>query len=147
MALSVAKDITGPIWPLGLIVVTVPGTPVAIMSLVDPSLVNAPSQAASTTNSTLEYTPACQQIQIQGFNAATHGLQNNTGNIYLVKKLEATAGGGNRDDYGVMVAVILPGQTLIYGSAATNLNVFSPYQYYVDADNANDSALISLIIQ
>jgi len=149
MAQSVAQDINGPIWPLGLIVVVTPGTPVSIMSLVDPSSVNAPTTTAANSAGVQEYTTRCQQIQVQGYKAGAggNGLQSNTGNVYLMKKAEATTGSGNRTDYGVMVAVITPQQTIFYGSAAFNRNVFGPYEYYIDADNANDGALVTLIIQ
>jgi hypothetical protein len=44
MAAGIQKNRFGPFWPLGSIVVVTPGTPVNMMSLVDPSLINAPSQ-------------------------------------------------------------------------------------------------------
>jgi hypothetical protein len=143
---SVQKDKQGPDWPLGLIVVATPGTPVGIMSLVDPTGVNDPSTATPGISGADEYTVRAQQIMIQGFKAgASHGLANNTGNIYVVRK--GVQGAGNRDDYGSIVATITPGLTLFLASAPFNRNVWSPYRYFIDADNASDAALCMLIIQ
>jgi hypothetical protein len=74
-------------------------------------------------------------------------MQTNTGNVYIVRYGDKGAGSGNRDDPGVMVAVLLPGQTLFLASAPANRNVYSPYRYYIDADNANDGALVTGIVQ
>ena len=146
MTQSVMQDRkSGPDWPLGLIVVTVPGTPVGFMSLVDPNAYNAPETA--TVPQSDEYGGGlCQQIIVQGFNSnAGTGLQPNTGNVYIMRK--GAQGLGNRTDFGAMVYVVLPGQSIVVSSAAPNLNSFSPYRYYLDADNANDGALITLLVQ
>ena len=144
MTLSVQQDRNGPDWPVGLIVVATPGTPVGLMSLVDPSSVNAPNAPTSTTSD--EYSFTAQQIQIQALKAgASHGLQPNTGNIYVMRK-PAGAGSGTRDDYGSCVAMLFPGQTLAITAAPMNMDVLSPYRYYIDADNAGDSALVTLFI-
>lgn len=149
MTLSVMQDRkAGPDWPLGAIAVPVPGTPVSIMSLVDATNVNAPETApSSTTPGTAtgdEYTASCQQIMFQGFksNAGT-GMVSNVGNIYIMRKGPGTS---NRTDFGAMVAVLPPGQTLFIASAPRNRDQFSPYRYYVDADNANDAVLVTLLI-
>jgi hypothetical protein len=143
MANSVMKDKQGPDWPLGLIVVTSPGTPVELMGLVDSTDVNEPESATSATSD--EYTVRAQQIIFQGVKAgAAHGLQNNTGNVYVVR--EGT-GPSNHDDPGAIVAVITPGTTFVLGSAPLNRDVFSPYRYRIDADTANDACLVTLIIQ
>jgi hypothetical protein len=145
MALSVMKELAGPDWPLGLIAVVTPGTPVGIMSLVDPNAYNDPSTASST--SSYEYTVAAQQIFFQAVKAgASHGVQNNTGNIYIVRYASRTVGGGNRDDYGVMVWTLTPGANIFLSSAPLERNVFSPYRYYIDADNSGDSALVTLLL-
>lgn len=143
MTTSVCQDRQGPIWPLGSIAVATPGTPVNIMSLVDSANVNAPETATSTKSD--EYTSRCQQITFQGYksNSGT-GMVANTGNIYIIKK---DKGSSNRTDTGAIIWVLAPGQTWTLGSAALNLDVFSPYEYYVDADTANDAAQVSLIIQ
>jgi hypothetical protein len=145
MALSVMKDRSGPDWPLGAIVVASPGTPVGIMSLVDPNSYDAPETATGTHSG--EYGGAlCQQIMFQGFksNAGT-GVVQNAGFVYIVRL--GTAGSGNRTDFGAMVAVLAPGQTIFWGSAPRNRDTFSPYRYYLDADNANDGALVTLFVQ
>ena|ERR1700678_709101 len=144
---SVQKDYQGPDWPLGTIVVATPGTPVNIMSLVDPSNFAAPQTSATyaASNQTPEYTVRAQQMIFAGFKATTHGLVPNTGNIYIVRK--GVQGAGNRDDYGSMVYVLQPGLILFLGSAALNRNVFNPYRYSIDADNASDAALVTLLIQ
>ena len=149
MALSVQRDRQGPDWPLGNIVVAAPSTPVNIMSLVDPGNVDAPetapSSAASGTATGNEYTVRAQQIIFQAFKASG-GLAANTGNIYIVRK-GAAGGSGNRTDQGSIVAVLTPGQTFILASAAFSRNVFDPYRYSIDADNANDACQVTLVIQ
>lgn len=160
MAASVHQDRQGPDWPLGLVVVATPGTPVGVMSVVDAANSNAPQTATPPNPGSLipsppkvgtdpsdEFTVRAQQIIFQGVKAgASHGLTNNSGNIYIVRQ-PTGANTGNRDDTGVIVATIAPGQTFILGSAALNRNVYNPYRYRIDADNANDAALVTLIIQ
>lgn len=142
---SVQKDREGPDWPLGLITVATPGTPVSIMSLVDPSNVNDPSTATPGTSGANEYTERCNQIAFYAVKAgAAHGLTTNTGNIYIVRK--GVQGAGNRDDYGSIVAVLFPGQEYTLLPSALVRDGFNPYRYSIDADNANDSALVTLII-
>jgi hypothetical protein len=141
---SIHLDKQGPDWPLGSIVVATPGTPVNIMSVVDPSNVNSPSTSGNPASD--EYTVACNQIIIQGFkNNAGAGLVPNTGNLYLVRK-GVTPGSGNRADTGVIVLVIPSGQTGVWGSAALVRNGFNPYRYSLDADNANDAGQVTLLI-
>jgi hypothetical protein len=148
---SVNRDREGPDWPLGLIVVATPGTPVGIMSLVDPNNYNDPSTVSSGSESSTnnaEYTVRAQQIIFQGYKAgASHGLQNNTGNIYIVRKPIQGSGSGYNQDYGSIVAVIAAGQSFVLASAPMDRNVFSPYRYLIDADNASDACLVTLIIQ
>lgn len=144
MALSVLKDREGPDWPLGLIVVPTPGGPVSLMSLVDPSNVNDPSTPTPGTSGANEYTERCNQIVIWGVKAAANGLQPNAGNIYLCRK--GVQGPGNRNDYGAIVAIIFPGQAFTLVPSALVRDGFSPYRYFIDADNAGDSALVTLII-
>lgn len=140
---SVQQDKFGPDWPLGMITVTAAGTPVSIMSLVDPSGINDPGVPTSGSNDA--YTRNAQQIAFQAVKPGTsHGTQPNTGNIYIMRK--GIQGVGNRDDYGSMVEVLTPGQTLFIASAAMNRNVYSPYRYYIDADNNGDSAIVTLFI-
>ena len=147
MANSLHLDPQGPDWPLGFVKVTTPGTPISIMTNVDSASVNAPETGAGPGPSASdEYTRAAQQIIFQAFKAggATR-LANNTGNIYIVRK--PTAGAGGVTDVGNIVAVLTPGQTFILGSSSLVRNVFSPYRYLIDADTANDGAEVTLIMQ
>ena len=152
MALTVRQDPQGPLWPLGLISVATPGTPVGIMSLVDSAGVNDPN--AATTTSSDEYTRRCYGFLITPCqsNAGT-GTKPNTGNIYIMKRGKG-AGAGNRTDFGCMIMSIpqgaattpvLPGE-LPLQAAPMDRNVFNPYDIYIDADNANDGALVTLLI-
>jgi hypothetical protein len=148
---SVHKDRQGPIWPLGMIQVVTPGTPVNLMSLIDAALVNAPESATSATSD--EYTPRCYEILFFACKpGAAHGVQVNTGNIYIMRK--GVQGAGNRDDYGSMVAALPSGATTATNfpffrltAAALNRNVFSPYEFYLDADNGGDGCLVTLNIE
>lgn len=152
MANSVLQDPQGSDWPLGNIVVTAPGTPVRITSLVDSSAVNAPETPTTTTafpaggqSSTAdEFTRVAQQIIFQAFKAGAGPpkLALNTGNIYIVRK-----GGTGVADIGIVVAVLTPGQTFVLGSSAMVRNVFSLYRYFIDADTANDACQVTAIIQ
>lgn len=145
MANSIQKSPQGPLWVLGSIVVPTPGTPVSMMINVDPSLTNAPETVTSTL--TAEYTVRAQQIVIQGMKSnAGAGLTNNTGNIYVCVK-KVGGGTGGRADTGCIVLTVPAGQTGVIASAPLNRNVFSPYQLSIDADNANDAAQVTLIIQ
>lgn len=143
---SVERDLkSGPDFPLGLIVVASPGTPVNIMSLVDASNVNAPETATSTSSD--EYTVRAQQIWVQGMKAAANGLQNNSGNVYLCRKGVQGTGSPHNGDYGTCVLVVPAGQVLFYCTSALVRNGLNPYRYYIDADNTNDSAIVSLILE
>ena len=149
MTLSVRQDINGPEWPLGLIVVATPGTPVSIMSLVDSSSLGDPNTKAGPPGGPVgarEYPPRCNQIEFQGFKGnAGVGLINNTGNIYIIRR--GGTGSGNRTDYGTIVTVLVPGGSKVLGASALNRDVYSPYDYLIDADNAGDSCLVTLILQ
>jgi hypothetical protein len=121
---------------------------VNIMSLVDPTSANAPQTVVPPTSGTPgnEFTERAQQIIFQAYKTAANGLQNNTGNIYIVR-VGAGGGAGNRNDYGAIVVTLTPGQTFVLASAPSVQDVFSPYRYRIDADNAGDSCLVTLIIQ
>lgn len=150
MTASVSKDRAGPIWVLGNIAVVTPGSPVGIMSLVDSASVNAPESATSSTSD--EYTPRAYAILFQACKADTHGTKLNTGNIYICKRPNGTGSGG-RDDVGVIIATISQGAAGVFPpifrleAAALNRNTFSPYEFYIDADNAADGCQVTLLIQ
>jgi hypothetical protein len=147
MANGIQKCPNGPFWPLGNIAVSTPGTPVNMMSIVDPNLVNAPSAPTPGTVGANEYTVRCQQIIIQGMKSnAGSGLTNNTGNIYIIQKGPAS-GSNNRTDTGAIIITVSSGLTAVIASAPMNRNVFNPYLLYVDADNALDGAQVTLIIE
>jgi hypothetical protein len=150
---SVQKDRHGPDWPIGFIQVVSPGTPVEIMSLVDPTDINEPENAvggstisggAVTGN---EYTERAQQIFFQAYKpgAGRTGAVRNTGNIYIMR--EGVQGSGNRSDMGSIVFILEPGQTFFLASAPLNRDVFSPWRYSIDADIAGDGAFVCLIMQ
>ncbi len=139
------KDPQGPDWPLGLVVVATPGTPVGIMSLVDSGSLNDPANPTAT--GVAEYTRRCQQIMFQGFTAGTGRgvggtgtLVPNTGNVYIVRR-SYTAG-----DTGSVVAVLAPGQTLFLASAPSVNDVWGLYRYSLDSDVASDGALVTALI-
>lgn len=147
MGNSVHQDRQGPIWPLGNIVVPTPGTYVSIMSLVDPNFYAAPETATSYGGATPEYTNRAQQITFQAFKAggAPPKLTLNSGNIYIVRK--PLSGNGGVADVGTVIWVLVPGGSVELGSAALNRNVFNLYEYYIDADTANDACQVVAIIQ
>jgi hypothetical protein len=145
MAGSILKDWQGPDWPLGLIVVPTPGTPVSIMSLVDANNVNDPSTASNT--STAEYTQRFNQIRFQGFKAGANnsGLVNNANNVYIVRKPTGN-NAGSKNDYGAIVGVVTPGNLYTLNLSSVDRDIWNPYRYRVDADTANDCALVTGII-
>jgi hypothetical protein len=144
MTNSIQKDFQGPDWPLGFISVVTPGTPVGFMSVVDPTSNNSPGTPTNSTNA--PFTVRAEEIMVQAFKPASPGTQLNTGNIYIVRR-GAGGGSGNRADTGSIVATLVPGQTLFLTAAAVNVNVWSPYRYSVDADNAGDGAFVTLVVQ
>jgi hypothetical protein len=145
MANSVFVKPQSVFWPLGNIVVATPGTPVSPMSLVDSANTNAPETATNTL--TAEYTWRCQELFFQGYKAGGAGtkLVANTGNIYIIMK--PLAGAGGAADTGVVIAVIPSGQSFSLASAALNRNVFSPYEILIDADTAADGCQVTMKIQ
>jgi len=144
LANSTHQSRQGPIWPLGSVVVASAGTAVNMMSVVDPLQVNAPQKPVPGTVGSNEYTVKCNQIIIQGVKSNSgSGLTNNTGNIYVILKGNGT---NNRTDTGCIVAQVAAGQTLILAPSAMNVEVFNPYLLWIDADNANDAAQVTLII-
>lgn len=155
MANSIHKDPQGPLWPLGNIVVATPGTPVSIMSLVDSTLSNAPENPTSYVSAAViaEYTVRAYAIIFQACKsgAGAPKLTNNTGNVYIVRK--ALSGSGGVADTGTVLFALaaggtgLPGVPFVLDGAALNRNTFSPYEIYVDADNAGDGVQVTLEIQ
>lgn len=142
MANSVMRDINGPDWPLGLITVAVPGTPVGFMSVLD-------SAAGDETTKSIfdpEYVPRFKAFLITPAHSLAPYVAN-TGAIYIVRAA-AVGGSGNRADAGAIVAVIQ--QTFLgpyrFDLAELSLNALSPYRYFLDADTAGDGAIITGLI-
>lgn len=136
----------GPDWPLGFIKVVTPGTPVSIMSVVDPNNYDAPGTLTKPQSN--EYTVRCYRLTFMGYQpvASPGGFTPNAGNVYIMR---AGVGGGlgNYTDTGALVKVLAPAETYEIDAAALNRNVFSPYRYYLDADTANDGAMVTLWVQ
>lgn len=147
MANSVLQDRHGPDWPLGFIKVVTPGTPVGIMSVVDPTNINSPSTVSSVTNPGQEYSVRANQIVFMAYKptGASPAYAVNTGLSYVVR-LNAGSGSNNRADSGVLVKVLQPGETFVLAPPSTVEDVFGPYRYAVDADNANDGVMVVLVI-
>jgi hypothetical protein len=152
MANSVHQDKQGPVWPLGNIVVAAAGTPVRITSLVDSTAVNAPETpnpgVSGTPPAADEYTTRAQQIIFQALKAGAGppSLANNTGIVYILKR-GAAGGTGNATDKGTIIKALVPGETFILGSAALNRNVYSLYEFFIDADTTGDACQVTAIIQ
>lgn len=141
---SIIRDFNGPDFPLGNIANVTPGTPLNIMSLVDPTLGNSPQSQAPTL--TGEYPIRAQQIIFQAVKAGVaHGTQNNTGNVYICRQGVGT-GTGNRDDLGCQVKTLAPGETFVMAAAPLSQNVLNPYRYSIDADTAADGCQVTLLI-
>jgi hypothetical protein len=121
------------------------------MSLVDSASLNAPESAVPATSGADEYTPRAYEIIFTACKAgASHGLAVNTGNIYICKRGNGT-GTGNRDDTGAIVAVLPAGLATAFNTfrlAAPPIrgNTFSPYEFFIDADNAADGCQVTLLI-
>src|SRR5277367_4650611 len=96
MTISVQKNPQGPLWALGNIALVTPGVPVSIMSLVDPTNLNAPETPTSFGGSSQEYTVRAQQISFQAYKAGATPprFTLNSGNIYIIQK-PIGAGGTN----------------------------------------------------
>lgn len=142
MALSVQQTFGGPVWPLGCVVVTTPGTPVCIMHNVDANNNNAPGTAVGPgTAAAMGTTPTFHKIFFQGYHpgANNNGMVINSGNVYLL--VAGAQGPGNRSDSGAMVFVIPPGGTGTWPSSEVERDAVQPYQFFVDADSANDGLL------
>jgi len=146
MANSVLKDLQGPDWPLGFVSVTTPGTPVSIMTNVDASGVNDPKTL--TTSGSNEYTVRAQQIIFQAVKptGSSPAYANNSGLVYLVRRNAAIQGSGNRADAGVVVKVLVPGETFFLAVGPQVNDAFSPYRYSVDADTSGDGLQVTLLI-
>lgn len=147
MANSVMRDRQGPDWPAGIITVATSGTPVNIMSLLDPGNVNAPGSSAATSD---EYAPRVFEITFTAVKSVGPVVLN-TGAIYIVRA-GAAGGSGNKSDIGAIVAILQPGvatalQTFTLRAAPFNRDIYNPYRYFIDADTNGDGCLVLLNVQ
>lgn len=145
MALSVERFYTGPVWPLGYVNVTTPGTVVNIMTNIDSANVNNPNTVSNNSANQTEYTRACKAIAFQGYKpgANNNGMVVNSGNVYIMAA--AAGGAGNRADSGAIIKVLPPGGDYVLSAITPGFNdMFSPYQVWLDSDNANDGALVTV---
>jgi len=141
MPASVSVDFSGPDICLGCATVVTPGTPVQFTFAIDPTgLLYAP-EVSNRSSGKLFPPLRFQQIILQAMIPDTHGMKDNTGNVYIVRR------GGSRDDPGLMVMVIKKGVTVFLASAPRIGDTFNPYRYWVDADNAGDGLLITGLTQ
>ena len=158
MAVSTLKNIYGPLWPLGLIVVATKGTPVSIMSLVDATSANAPETASTaaglqtTTTGMYEYASCAAYDILLTPMKSVNPVVANTGAIYVVMYPLRTAGTGNNADPGVLVMTIPPFTagtlTPVHLSSTVGRlsSHFNPYNLYLDSDNNSDGAIVTLLI-
>jgi hypothetical protein len=78
---------------------------------------------------------------------AGNGVQDNTGNIYVIQKGSPSPGTNNHSDLGAVILVVKPGLTGVISAAPVNRNVFDPYLLWLDADTGADAGQITLLIQ
>jgi hypothetical protein len=154
MPLSVYLDFGGDDWPLGVVTVAAPGTPVNIMRNVDPNNNWAGATVSSPASPVAEYAARCHRIWFQGYHAGANnnGLVQNTGQVYVVRapgpgnnNTYFPGGPGNRSDSGAVVAVVPPGGNFMLPAMEQDGKVISPYRYTLDADTAGEGALVTLI--
>lgn len=149
MANSLLLNPQGPVWPLGSIKVLTPGTPVNIMSLVDPTSLNAPETATPSATGPAgsdEYTRRAYAIIFSGLKSggATR-LSANSGTVYVILKPLAAAGGSS--DVGVIVIALRSTDApFLLTAPALDHNIFNLYEFYIDADQANDCCQVTALI-
>lgn len=149
MSLSVFQDPYGVDWPLGFVPVANNGTPVNIMSRVDPNNLNAPGTTANS--STAAASPRCHSVLIQGYQpgANNNGMIPNQGYVYILRALgpgNGNAGGpANRADSGAMVRILPPGGEVVLPADEVDLATISPYRYTLDCDTDGDGGLVTLL--
>jgi hypothetical protein len=147
MANSILSARSGPLWPLGFIKVVTAGTPVNIMSVVDPTGLGNPNTPCTPGSAVPEYGFRAQQIILWGYQPSTGPAYiPNTGNVYVLLAPDKN-GSGNASDTGVLVAIIQPGTWFDLASAPTVSNKFGPYSFFIDADNDEDGVMPVLLIQ
>lgn len=145
--MSVEKKPYGGVWPLGNIVVPVPGTSVPITSLVAAPVAGiVPGGDLDTTTEYNTLTAQAILFQAVKAGAAPPALTANTGKIYIVRR------GGSKTDLGSIIAVLdntpaLNGEKFLLTAAALNRNVLSLLDFAIDADTANDACQVTAMVQ
>jgi hypothetical protein len=150
MTNSVHQDRQGPVWPLGNIIVPTPGVPVSIMSLVDAAFVNAPETPTPGTSGANEYASRAMTIDFYPFKAtgsASPKLTANSGVVYIVRKPTGAPGTGVINDVGVIVAALRSTDAPFrIPFNALDRNTYNLYEFYIDADTANDGCQVTAYI-
>ena len=154
MSLTIKLDKQGPLWPLGFIKVASPGTPVNIMSLVDPSVLNDPGASNVAVAGADEYAWRCTQVVILAVKpgALPPGVAVNTGNVYVLKRGANNGGAGTRNDAGMILAAIPTGTATVFPPLVLlppiplDRTWINPYDILIDADTANDGVFVYLVI-
>ncbi len=145
MSNSVCINRTGPTWPLGWISVANNGTPVGLMSLVDPSNLYSPNGPANNAKGS-EYTVRFKSLFFYGYKPAANnagGLVANTGIVYVLQPASNGAA-GNRSDSGCIVGIIPANGgsfSLPQSLASVDMQV-SPYEYTLDSDVSGEGAIV-----
>ncbi len=136
--MSTQKNRGGPVWPLGFVQVAAAGTPVNLMTNVDPAGNHSPGSGNS------EYAWTCRGILFGGFKPAANnnGYQVNTGNVYVCVQ---AGNNGNRADYGAIALVVTPGNYVPLPVPLPGTDMINPYQFQLDADVSNEGALAVLL--
>ncbi len=148
MSLSVQKLRGNPATALGFVTVPTPGTPVNLMVNLDannnnaPGTPNPPPGAFPSTKT--EYSPNCRGFSVQGYQPGNNnnGMIPNTGNIYLLM-FPSPGGSGNLTDTGCMLKVIGPTEDFFFPPDGRGQEMFSLYNYRLDADVAGEGGLIT----
>lgn len=146
------QDPQGVDWPLGFISPAAVGSPVNLMSLVDPGNNNAPGTPTGPgfPNNRAEYSPTCHKIFVQAIVPANNGgWQLSQGNIYVLRALgpgnQNSGGPGNRSDTGALVTCLFPGGFFYLPAQEYDGPTISPYRYTIDVDVLGDGASVTMI--
>jgi hypothetical protein len=144
---SIHRERSSPDWPLGYINVPTPGTPVNIMSLVDPAGNDDPATPSTYAGPAGQgKTPTCSAVTFQGYqpDAGNSTWTPNSDLVFVMRKGTGT-NSGNRTDTGSVVAILPPGGSVtLPESGGEPITSFSPYRYWLDAVSANDGANVVL---
>lgn len=125
---------TGIIYPLGLIVVSTPGTPVALSQ-------NVPITTGFGTAANPAPMRANEIVfKARGGTSGTGSNVANTGNIYII-----WGKNGSRTVQNSILMDLAPGNGFVLSSAAFN-NPLSLDQVFIDADTGNDAVRVFVML-